>query len=138
VHPLCVRLHGAFQDTHSLYLLQEFVPGERRQIKRPQLLKCYCGAAKAPRQSLYVSPLLSGCTLLDAAAAGGELLARLSDEGALRDGDARWCTACVVAALASLHAQGTVYRVRAPERCAARRAAALQCSVQRCGPPAKS
>ena len=59
-----------------------------------------------------MSPLLSGCTLLHAAAAGGELLARLSDEGALRDDDARWCTACVVAALASLHAQGTVYRVR--------------------------
>ena len=26
-HPLCVRLHAAFQDTHCLYLLQEFVPG---------------------------------------------------------------------------------------------------------------
>jgi hypothetical protein len=39
-HPLCVRLHGAFQDTHSLYLLQEFVPGKQRDIILilPQLL----------------------------------------------------------------------------------------------------
>lgn len=27
-HPLCVRLHAAFQDDRCLYLLQDFVPGE--------------------------------------------------------------------------------------------------------------
>ncbi len=26
-HPLCVRLHAAFQDDRCLYLLQDFVPG---------------------------------------------------------------------------------------------------------------
>lgn len=26
-HPFCVQLRGAFQDTNSLYLLQEWVPG---------------------------------------------------------------------------------------------------------------
>lgn len=45
-------------------------------------------------------------------AAGGELLARLDREGRLSEEEARWCTACVIAALASLHAQGVVYRVR--------------------------
>ena len=69
--------------------------------------------------------------MLDAAAAGGELLVRLNDEGALRDDDARWCTACVVAALASLHAQGTVYRVRPPA--AALLATPLHCDVMYTG-----
>ena len=47
------------------------------------------------------------------AVAGGELLTRLDAEGQLSDGVARFYTACVVSALASLHEKGYVYRVRA-------------------------
>ena len=36
-HPLCVRLHAAFQDERCLYLLQDFVPGARRPFAH---LKC--------------------------------------------------------------------------------------------------
>lgn len=44
MHSLCVRLHGAFQDTHSLYLLQEFVPGERQCFESSKMLDRYHGA----------------------------------------------------------------------------------------------
>lgn len=49
-HPLCVALLAAFQDTHCLYLLQEFVPGacpaptfaSTKGIWSP--VSCRCGA----------------------------------------------------------------------------------------------